>query len=87
LPSGILAALEEPMPTKADEPTDRTLLINGLARVDGARDIKPWPKNLQLGNLELIFNDSEKLIRLRIHEKQGISRDYSVRTPQENLNV
>jgi hypothetical protein len=81
------------MTTKADEPrntteqTDRTLLINGLARMDGARDLKPLPKNLQLGNLELIFDDTEKLIRLRIHDARGMARQYSVRDPQETSNV
>ncbi len=67
--------------------TDRTLLLNGLAGVDGATKLKPFKNKLELGNLELVFDDAEKLIRLRIHEKQGRSRDYSVRTPQENLNV
>lgn len=62
-------------------------IINGLARVDGARDTKPQSNgNLMLGNLELIFDPAEKLVRLRIHEGHA-SRDYVVRAPQENLSV
>jgi hypothetical protein len=72
------------MADQTNKETDRTLLVNGLARVDGATKLKPWPKNLELGNLELIFDDKEKLIRLRIHEGQGIARQYSVHDPQVN---
>jgi hypothetical protein len=70
-----------------EKETDRTLLINGLATVDGARNLKPSPRNLQQGNLELIFDDTEKLVRLRIHESRGMAREYVVRPPKENLNV
>src|ERR1700682_6359690 len=65
--------------------TDRTLLLNGLASVEGSRNLKLEPKSLRLGNLELIFDSDEKLERLRIHLPRGDARVYSVREPQERI--
>ena len=75
------------MAEQSNKESDRTLLINGLAGVEGGTELKPFPNNLQLRNLELIFDTAGKLIRLRIHEGQGKAREYSVHDPQETPSV
>ena len=67
------------MATDVKNQTDRTLLLNELANVNGATEVKPFSKSLQLRNLEFIFDESEKLIRLRIHEPKGVARTLHVR--------
>ncbi len=69
--------------------SDRDLLCNGLALVNGATDQETWGKSdhLKLGNLLLYFDGSGKLIRLRILESAWRDRRYSVRPPVENGNV
>lgn len=69
--------------------TDRTLLINGLARVDGARDTKTHSnRNLQLGNLELLFDRNETLIPASHSRRQGqVARVFSAPAARESRRV
>lgn len=58
--------------------TDQTLLSNSLAKVNGETDLELFEKGLRLGDLELVFDENGKLIRLRIRESLGKVRPYSV---------
>lgn len=65
--------------------TDRDLLLNGLASVNGVVAIDTWEKTLVLGNLHLFFDSGGKLNCLRILESDGKDRMYAVQEPQEIL--
>jgi hypothetical protein len=82
-----LTLVEKFKGSKTPEATDRNLLINGLPREDVAAGLRVSPGNIRVGNLELIFDTNEKLVRLRIHGSHGWSRQYMVRDPKENLGI
>jgi hypothetical protein len=65
--------------------TDRDLLLNGLASVNGVVALDAWEKTLVLGNLHLFFDSGGKLNCLRILESDGKDRMYAVQEPQEIL--
>jgi hypothetical protein len=60
--------------------TDRDLLLNGLANVNGATDLQIFQQQhqLQLGNLVLYFDADGKFEKLRIRETPGTDRVYWV---------
>lgn len=66
--------------------TDRDLLLNGLATVNGVVALDTWEKTLVLGNLHLFFDSAGRLNCLRILESDGKDRMYAVQEPREMLN-